>query len=328
MSNLKAILAQYEQNKKQQTTSSQKNYDLTNYFSPKAIDKKVSSAKFQIRILPTSDGSSPFVAMEGHSYKVGKDWKVFPCLKHEEEKPCPFCEVREELLKEAKSGKEESKELAKKYSHRKYYIVKVIDRNKEEEGVKFWRFPHSYKGDGIFDKIMDIIINRQIDITDPEEGVDLIISVGRDAKGYAIITSILDAKPSPLNEDKDLAEEWLSDNRTWRDVYAVKPYDFLEIVIKGGTPTWDKEKKCYVDKDTMDSNGDSEDEEDDDAALREELGKMNKTTETESEEEEEEEEKEEPKTKKTTTTTSKTNKETVKVTEPEEEEEEDDDLPF
>jgi hypothetical protein len=36
--------------------------------------------------------------------------------------------------------------------------------------------------------------------------------------------------------------------RTWEDVYAVKTYDYLEIIVKGGEPVWDKDKKTYVDK--------------------------------------------------------------------------------
>ena len=43
-------------------------------------------------------------------------------------------------------------------------------------------------------------------------------------------------------------KDWSEDKRTWRDVYATKPYEFLEIIVKGGEPMWSKEKNCFIDK--------------------------------------------------------------------------------
>ena len=45
-----------------------------------------------------------------------------------------------------------------------------------------------------------------------------------------------------------LFRSWISDERTWKDVYAIKPYDYLKIIVAGGTPYWDNDKKCFVDK--------------------------------------------------------------------------------
>jgi transcription initiation factor IIE alpha subunit len=36
------------------------------------------------------------------------------------------------------------------------YIAKVIDRD-NDEGVKFWRFNHDYRKEGIFDKIHGVL---------------------------------------------------------------------------------------------------------------------------------------------------------------------------
>ena len=63
------------------------------------------------------------------------------------------------------TGKESDKELAKQYKSRKFYIVKVIDRDNEGDGPKFWRFKHNYKNEGILDKIIPIWRNKG-DITD------------------------------------------------------------------------------------------------------------------------------------------------------------------
>ncbi len=52
--------------------------------------------------------------------------------------------------------------------------------------------------------------------------------------------------------------EWLSDSRTWEDVYSVKSYEYLEIIVKGGIPVWDKDEKKFVDKETLKNNASSE----------------------------------------------------------------------
>ncbi len=59
-----------------------------------------------------------------------------------------------------------------KYKPRKFYIVKVIDRDNEQDGPKFWRFKHNYKQEGIFDKIIPIY-KAKGDVADAEKGRDL-----------------------------------------------------------------------------------------------------------------------------------------------------------
>jgi hypothetical protein len=180
--------------------------------------------------------------------QVDGEWKTFVCLKHEKGEDCPFCEAREALLA---SGKESDKELAKKYSAKKMYVVKVIDRDNEADGIKFWRFNHDYRKQGIYDKIYGVLQATKQDITNPETGRDLLVMIARDQNNRPIVQSITHVDPSPLSEDSEVAKEWLSDDRTWEDVYSVKSYDYLEIIVKGGVPTWDKEAKKFVDKNTI-----------------------------------------------------------------------------
>ena len=242
---LEEMLKQYETNSAAPTKNSQsKDYDLKNYFTT-FIPDKVNSATKRIRILPTADGSSPFVEIQGHKIQVDGENKTFICLKHEKKTACPFCEANDALR--AKNT-EKDKELAKKYNARRMYVVKVIDRDKEEEGVKFWRFNHDYRNQGILDKIFGVLKAVNKDITHPETGRDLLIQVARDQNKIPIIQSITHVDPTPLSEDANLAKEWLADDRTWEDVYSIKPYEYLEIIIKGGTPMWDKEAKKFVDK--------------------------------------------------------------------------------
>lgn len=242
---LDAMLKQYETSSNSYAKNeSSKVYDLKNYFTTYLADKQKSATK-RIRILPTSDGSSPFVQIHGHKMQVDGDWKTFVCLKHEKDEDCPFCEAREALLA---TGKDQDKELAKKYSAKKMYVVKVIDRENEADGIKFWRFNHDYRKQGILDKIYGVLEATKQDITDQEKGRDLLVMIARDQNNRPTVTTISHLDPSPLSDDAETSADWLADGITWEDVYAVKSYDFLEIVVKGGVPTWDKEAKKFVDK--------------------------------------------------------------------------------
>jgi hypothetical protein len=241
---LLAMLNQYEKNNKPKyDKTNEKVYDLKNYFSTymkDGIDKITKT----IRILPSKNGS-PFVEMYGHKMQVDKDWKTFACLKHEKNEDCPFCEAREVLL----ATKEDSdKETAKKYSAKLMYIVKIIDRGNEEDGVKFWRFNHDFRKEGILDKINGVISALQKDITNPETGRDLVITINRNQKNQPVVSSIVSLDSSKLSDDKEKLEKWLNDTRSWEDVYSVRNYDYLALIVKGKTPAWDNDKKCFVDK--------------------------------------------------------------------------------
>lgn len=256
---LEAMLAQYEKNNAPKyEKKSEKVYDLKNYFNT-FIKEGVKSATKEIRILPSQDGS-PFVEVHGHKVQIEGEWKTFACLKHQKGEPCPFCEAREELLA---TGKESDKELAKKYAARKMYVVKVIDRENEEWGVKFWRFNHDYRKEGIFDKIHGVLtaLKTNKDITNPQTGRDLSISINRNQNNVPVVSAIVALDSTPLSEDAEQAEKWLGDARTWEDVYSVRTYDYLEIIVKGGIPVWDKDEKKFVDKEALKAESNTTEEE-------------------------------------------------------------------
>lgn len=245
---LEAMLSQYETNNKPKYTprAEAKVYDLKNYFNT-YMKEGVDSAKKEIRILPTANGSSPFVEMYGHKVQVEGEWKTFACLKHEKGEACPFCEAREALLA---TGKDSDKELAKKYNAKLMYIVKVIDRDHEDEGVKFWRFNHDYRKTGIMDKIHGLLssLKKDRDFSSATSGRDLAITINRDQNKKPVVSSVVALDSTPLSENAEQAAAWISDTRTWEDVYSVRTYDYLEIIVKGGVPAWDKEAKKFVDK--------------------------------------------------------------------------------
>lgn len=242
---LDAMLAQYEKNNAPRPVKTEaKVYDLKNYFNT-YIKEGIKSATKQIRILPTADGSTPFVEVHTHKVQVDGEWKTFACLKHEKGEACPFCEAREALLA---TGKDSDKELAKKYNARKMYVVKVIDREHEDEGVKFWRFNHDYRKEGIYDKIIGVLNAIKKDVTNAENGRDLLLTINRNMNNIPVVSAVASLDPSALSEDQETKDLWISDARTWEDVYSVRTYDYLEIIVRGGIPVWDKEEKRFVDK--------------------------------------------------------------------------------
>jgi hypothetical protein len=248
MSTLDSVLAQYEKSKQSSSNSSSKMSQeerMKKYFAA-ILPKDQNSAQKRIRILPTKDGSSPFVEAWFHEVQVGGQWnKLYDPAKNDNEKS-PLTEVYEELMS---TGKESDKQLASQYRARKFYIVKVIDRDKPEDGVKFWRFKHNYKNEGVLDKIIPIW-KAKGDITDPTKGRDLIIELAKaktpKGKEYTTIQTVMYDDPSPVNEDKEIAKTWIEDELSWRDVYSKKPTEYLEAIANGQTPRWDSDKGGYV----------------------------------------------------------------------------------
>jgi len=185
--------------------------------------------------------------------------------------PCPLCAKHKEMLskqdpslkgikkenmtdaqKAIKANNDEIYKNAIKWEAKKFYIVRGIDKGKEKDGVKFWRFKHNYKNQGTLDKLLpvleDYMTNQQADFSSAENGTDLNI-IMTDAEWnkhvYKQISAITAKGKSPLHVDPIVAQSWLDDDVTWRDVFKPKqapnmpPYEFLEAVANGTNPYWD-----------------------------------------------------------------------------------------
>jgi hypothetical protein len=244
---LDAILAQYEQSQKSSTNTNKMSQDerMKKYFAALLKDNEKQGQK-RLRILPTNDGSSPFKEVWFHEIQVDGKWQKFYDPGKNDNERSPLSEVYQELMA---TGRETDKELAKQYNPRKFYIVKLIDRDNEKDGVKFWRFKHNYKNEGILDKIIPIF-RAKGDVTDAEKGRDIILEMtkAKTPKGatYTVIQTIMYDDPGTIHEDKETAQSWVNDELTWADVYSKKPVEYLEAIAKGETPRWDSTKGGYV----------------------------------------------------------------------------------
>jgi hypothetical protein len=245
---LDAVLAQYENSKQGGSSNTSKmssDERMKKYFAAILKDSEKQGQK-RLRILPTPDGSSPFKEVWFHEIKVDGKWvKLYDPGKNDNERS-PLNEVHDDLMS---TGKDSDKEIAKQYKARKFYIVKVVDRDNEQDGVKFWRFKHNYKQEGILDKIIPIW-KAKGDVTDADKGRDLILELTKAKTNtgsvYTVIQTVMYDDPAPLHENTDTMSEWVNDELTWEDVYSKKPVEYLEAISRGETPRWDSDKGGFV----------------------------------------------------------------------------------
>ena len=237
---LEKIRQQYQRNqpkpKKEKLSPEQREAFLKKYFNT------VTPGEYRFRILPF-ENELPEAYF--HSMKVNGKWTKLYCPKKNDEKECPLCEA-EQALKD--TGKQEDFVLSRTYQASLFYIVKGIDRKKIEDSVKFWRFNHNYKQQGILDKLMPLF--SRSDITDPINGRDLIITATRTTGAnnvtYTTISSIIPDDMSRLVEDDVLLKELVNDKLTWKDVYKPKDVEYLQKVVEGKAPYWDDSQKKYI----------------------------------------------------------------------------------
>ncbi len=268
---LDAILSQYEKNSEKGGGNKPKISNeerLKKYFTEK-LRQGQKTAEKTFRILPSTDPTkSPFVETYYHEMNVNGKYEKIHCTKLNDGEPCKICEAREALYED---GSKKAKAMASSYTARKYYVVKGIDRDNEDHGVKFWRFKHKYTGDGVMDKLIPILKKRG-NIMDPREGRDITIITNRNDKGWSVVTSIMAEDSSVLTDPKSTeAKDWMTNEETWRDVYSVKPVEFVNIVAEQKTPVWDSELKKFV--------AEEDKEEKETASLEEEINMMEGLTE-------------------------------------------------
>ena len=306
-------------NKDSQQFKKKVEFDEKNYLNLR-LNKGETTRKVTVRILPVSvDDPNTFLILHTHSMKVSNEisksgYKSFICLNEEklsnhDGRGCPLCQKSAELLKQSNAipnddaHKEERKALFKQgmqYKAKETFIVRVIERGHEDEGVKFWRFNAHNDGTGIYDQLMSIFDNRAQESVDTDDafykiitnqntgevnyekvekdeydelsdnertiipynvfdlnnGKDFIITLQYVPTTEKTTLTISDAgKETPLSKDVNKAMSWVNDEKTWADLYSLKPYEYLELVSVGKVPYFDKEAQKWVDKATV-SNDD------------------------------------------------------------------------
>lgn len=253
-------------------------FDLKNYLQAKLSGDETTKT-LVIRLLPFSpEGGTPFHKVWMHMIKVNKEvsasgWKSFPCPTHNHlGDDCPFCDVAANAREKAKTVNDEAikktiNDVEFMNRSKENWVVRCIERGHEDDGVKFWLFPHSKKNDGIYNKIMNKFQNRyetaklkgkECNIFDLNNGRDLIVTLTKTSDGKTSVDIDVDDEETPLTTDYEKGISWVNDSKKWNDVFTVKNTDYMRIIATNGVPVFDKVQQKYVNKNDLPKQADME----------------------------------------------------------------------
>lgn len=245
------------------------------------LEKGEKEKRLTIRLLPMDPkGGSPFVHVHFHTVEVNealvkpgqRPYKSYMCLNphynpnidHETfGNRCPFCENNKDAYEKSLKAttpeeKKKLQELSLSFRPKEAIIVRCIERGKEEEGVKFWKFNVKYDNSDPYHKILELAKTRKeegeragvkIDILDLYRGRDLNLTIKQgNTENQTVIDVIESSIDTPVTPDMDQLMAWLNDKKKWQDVFTAKPYEYLSLVSEGKYPWFDSGLKKWVDK--------------------------------------------------------------------------------
>lgn len=251
-------------------------FDAKNYLNTRLSDGETEKT-LTIRLLPMDlETGNPFVVIHTHNVKVPqtmvkpgeKPYKTYICLSktanidHERfGNDCPFCEMNKKAYNE--SVKQTDPVMKKNYQDislanlsRETVVCRCIERGKEEEGVKFWKFNIRNDKTDPYNQILKLVNLRKENaerkgkvenILDIYNGRDLSITI---TEGITSAPTIVDdSDRTPLSENEELMRQWIYDAKKWQDVFTCKPYEYLNLVAQMKTPWFDRANGVWVDKD-------------------------------------------------------------------------------
>ena len=258
-------------------------FDAKNYLNTRLSDGETEKS-ITIRLLPMDlNTGSPFVVVHTHNVKVPqslvkpgeKPYKTYICLSKNADidhdkfgYKCPFCEINKQAYNE--STKETDplkvknlKDISLANLSRESVICRCIERGKEGEGVKFWKFNIRSDKTDPYNQILNLVNLRKAaaekkgkveNILDIYNGRDLTITITEGITSAPTIVDDIDR--SPLSENEEEMQRWIYDEKKWTDVFTCKPYEYLSLVSQMKTPWFDRTNNIWVDKDEF--NGETE----------------------------------------------------------------------
>lgn len=257
-------------------------FDERNYLNIK-LGPNETEKELIIRLLPIdSTVNTPFKRIHMHSIRLnedqraamnGSEWKTYVCLEKEEDidhetlgHKCPFCEKNREFFNKFKEAadpveKEAYKQESLKWRPFEAGVIRCIERGKEDEGPKFWKFTIRQDGTDPMGQIkLAYNTARKESIADGDEpinildiynGTDLLVTIkavfdkqGERTKKTSVSVTRF-GKQKPLSKDPELIEKWVNDPKKWSDVFVPKPYECLSIVAEGHAPYFNKKTQKY-----------------------------------------------------------------------------------
>jgi hypothetical protein len=175
-----------------------------------------------IRIVPTSDGD-PFKDYWFH-YNLGKN-PGFLSPKKNFGEDCPLDSFVRELFNE---GTDDSIKMAKSLMARQRFFSPVIVRGEEDKGVRIWGY-----GKTAYQELLNLVLNPDYgDITDVEEGTDLVLTYGKPAGAQFPQTTLTPRRrPSPLAETEEVTSNYLESIPDFNSLFEKKSPDQVRTML-------------------------------------------------------------------------------------------------
>jgi hypothetical protein len=250
-------------------------FDVKNYLNVR-LDKGEEEKTLTIRLLPMDlTTGNPFVKIHVHNVQVPKElvsegqkpYKSFICLHNNKDidherygDKCPYCELNYNAYVESTKAtdpieKKSWQKISLQNKSEEAVIVRCIERGKENEGVKFWKFNIRDDKTDPYNQILKLWTLRKEsaekkgevnNILDIYNGRDLNVTITKEGTSAPQIVD--DSDRSPLSKDENQMREWIFDKKKWQDVFTCKPYDYLKLVSEMRVPWFDKKAEKWVDK--------------------------------------------------------------------------------
>lgn len=287
------ITVEAMQSETQQTVRKNESpFNEKNYLNVR-LKKGEKKREIYIRLLPIdANSSTPFCKIHTHNVKVPKEvsesgFKNYICLSKTnpafanydgggtEIGKCPFCELNRKAYDMAQQETDPMKKrdlvkLSTSNHYKETYIVRCIERGAEEDGPKFYKFNAHKDGSDVYHKIISLYETRyQESIREGEEPENILdLYTGRDLKLTVTASEddenrtnvdVMDSgRSKPLSKDPEQIIKWVNDPKKWSDVFTLKPYDYLSVVLQGKVPYLDKASRKWIDKDNRATVGETE----------------------------------------------------------------------
>jgi len=259
----------------------------------------IKDGRNQVRILPPREDMDSFAVEAWVHYGVGKSGtdkkgKMVVCPKTtNENNPCPVCELSKQLYGMSKKKDDKAMKEAKQFNRKKRVYYNALDKadvltdfelreDPKDKDKQIWfnkktdeqETPVKVLGTGIgvYKDLIKIIIDPEYgDITDPEEGLDIIIT----KSGSGQFNTEYEVKSVRKESAIEFAdwEEHLNDLSVFT---KFKSYDDIATMMDGGTVEEDEASDEDIDNATAnlpEKKVDTSDDAEDDGDMQSEIQK-------------------------------------------------------
>ena len=191
---------------------------------------KLDEGEHQIRIAPyKEDLEMPFRELWFH-FRIGG--RTFLCPNKMKGEPDPICDFATTCWNEyTKTNDESFKEMFKTMAPTLRVYVPIVVRGQEDKGIRWW----SISPRTTYKEVLNHVrsgLRQNVDITDPSEGLDLMVTVEPGFNGWLMPTTITTAlKPTPLAGSKGDIETIIDSVTPVDTLFDYSPAEEMKIAL-------------------------------------------------------------------------------------------------